>query len=193
MPPLTFGAACASSVSTDRGRRWDQSSDNTEETPNDTSLVNALTTLSSDLAHLASCLQPLQTIRVYRRIITHLTNHIAQRAVYSGWSKFTMAGGKAFQHEISDFLQSSIDALSPAGIPPPVIEAPWDQLVSIGKVLSLPNDTESRDEVAATFAQAMAAAWSDGESLDLFYQRLGIEMDRAQLHAVLRRRVECWR
>lgn len=74
----------------------------------------------------------------------------------------------------------------------------------MAKVLALPNDTESDPDTDAkgngngsgkgvTFAQGMAAAWSDGESLDVFYDRLGIELDRAQLHAVLRRRVECWR
>lgn len=179
----------------------------------DASLVNALTTLSTNLAHLAATLPQLTTIRLYRQIIHHLSNHIAQRGVYSGWSKFTQYGGRAFQSEVEDFVQASTQALlspatdssgsgtSPANdIPREIIESPWTDLRAMAKVLALPNDTESSQSgdgdkggVSVTFAQAMAAAWSDGESLDVFYDRMGMEMDRAQLHAVLRRRMECWR
>lgn len=157
--------------------------------------MHALTTLSTDLSYLSSNLSPLQAIRVYRRTIAHLTNHIAQRGVYSGWSKFTVHGGKSFQTEIADFIQACSEAFTPAEIPRNVIEAPWQGLVAMGKVLALPTDVEGpqSDREGVTFAQAMAAAWSDGESLDVFYKRMGLEMDRAQLHAVLRRRVECWR
>lgn len=156
------------------------------------------------MSHLASNLPQLSTIRLYRLIIHHLSNHIAQRGVYSGWSKFTQFGGRSFQSEVEDFVQASLQSLSPAdttlthgsGIPREIIESPWTDLRAMAKVLALPNDTESEAEggpKGVTFAQGMAAAWSDGESLDVFYDRLGIGLDRAQLHAILRRRVECWR
>ena len=102
---------------------------------------------------------------------------------------------------ISPATDSSGSGTSPTyAIPREIIESPWTDLRAMAKVLALPNDTESSQSgdgdtggVSVTFAQAMAAAWSDGESLDVFYDRMGMEMDRAQLHAVLRRRMECWR
>lgn len=166
--------------------------------------MNALTTLSSNLSHLAGTLPQLSTIRLYRQIVHHISNHIAQRGVYSGWSKFTQFGGKAFQSEVEDYIHASTQALTSTptsstgsqdhqyGIPPAIIESPWIDLKAMGKILALPNDTDG-DTKGVTFAQAMAAAWSDGESLEVFYERMGIELDRALLHAVLRRRVECWR
>ena len=95
-------------------------------------------------------------------------------------------------------MHASIQAFTPATeIPREIIESPWIDLRAMAKVLALPNDTEEDGSgggaKGVTFAQAMAAAWSDGESLDVFYERMGIELDRAQLHAVLRRRIECWR
>ena len=197
-------------MGTDRYRRWDQTSSSGDEIA-DSSLVHALTTLSSHLSHLANTLPQLSTIKLYRQIIHHLSNHIAQRGVYAGWSKFTQFGGRAFQAEVEDFIQASVQALSSPsssetqpqgdshhGIPREIVESPWTDLRAMAKVLALPNDTQSdtddqKDGKAVTFAQAMAAAWSDGESLDVFYERMGIELDRAHLHAVLRRRVECWR
>lgn len=91
------------------------------------------------------------------------------------------------------FASASVSVTAPVGeVPRSVVEAPWTDLRAMAKVLALP--TEDADAAGGvTFAQAMAAAWSDGESLGVFYERMGMDMDRAQLHAVLRRRVECWR
>jgi hypothetical protein len=52
-----------------------------------------------------------------------------------------------------------------------------------------------KHEGTPTFAQAMAAGWSDGgESLRMFLERAGVDgMGRQELQGVLRRRVECWR
>ena len=166
-------------------RRWDQAA--SEDREPDASLLNGITALSTHLGELAQTLPILTTSRLYRRIVSHVSNHIQQRAVYAGWSKFSAVGGKDFADEITDWRQASASAL-PKGMS---VDAPWTRLVDISRVLSLP--TASRD--LPTFSQAMAAAWSDGqEALQAFTQRLGlVDLNRADLQGVLRRRIECWR
>jgi hypothetical protein len=181
-------------------RRWDNTPENDEP---DASLLNALATFTTLLKSLAADIPPLVLSRLYRRIVNHLSNHIQQRAVYAGWSKFTAAGGQAFYTEITDWIHAAIGVLETTATPANTgIEAPWAALLDIAKVLRLSTeDHEQRkrqsekQEAAPTFAQAMAAGWSDGEeSLRMFMQRAGVQgMRRQELQGVLRRRVECWR
>lgn len=147
--------------------------------------------------------------RLYRRIAAHISNHIQQRAVFSGWSRFTATGGQSFAAEIEDWVQASQEAMrtlasndgsAAAALSAMAVEVPWAHLRDTGKILGLPNGDEPSDaavsaSVSAIFAQSMAAAWSDGtESLKLFLERVGIEnMEREDLQAILRRRTECWR
>ena len=156
-------------------RRWDESQEP------DPSYLSSLATYSSHLSTLA-ILPTVPTLRVYKRLVDHLSNHIQQRAVYAGWSKFNAEGGHDFIEEIRDWVSTS----ETASIPKSAVKAPWTRLCDIAQVLSL-NDGE------VTFAQAMAAAWSGEESFDLFVKRLGIKMGRGDLQGVLKRRVDCWR
>jgi hypothetical protein len=181
-------------------RRWDNTDESDEP---DASLLNALATFTTLLKSLAADLAPLVLSRLYRRIVNHLSNHIQQRAVYAGWSKFTAAGGQAFYTEITDWIHAAIGVLETTATPANTgIEAPWAALLNIAKVLRLSTeDHEQRKregekhEGTPTFAQAMAAGWSDGEeSLRMFLERAGVDgMGRQELQGVLRRRVECWR
>jgi hypothetical protein len=160
--------------------------------------MHALTTFSSHLAHLASTLPTLVLSRIYRRVVSHISNHIQQRAVYSGWSKFTATGGTDLASEVEDWRQTSASAITAgvggAGIDP---DAPWRRLVAISRILAIPSE---RSDAGVTFSQAMAAAWSDSEDgLETFWERLGVgreggaEMTRLELQGVLRRRGDCWR
>jgi hypothetical protein len=174
-------------------RRWDRAATGEETIEPSTSLVNSLTTLSSHLSTLYSTLPPLATLRVYRRVVQHLSNHIQNRAVYSGWSKFSPGGGKDFAEEVDEWIGISKSSLAlsidtiPGGLA--AVEAPWERLRDISRILSLPTDEGD----GPTFAQAMAAAWSDGEeSYGLFCQRLGVSLDRQDLRGVLKRRLDCW-
>lgn len=173
-------------------RRWDRAATVGEETIEpSTSLVNSLTTLSSHLSTLHSILPPLATLRVYRRVVQHLSNHIQNRAVYSGWSKFSPGGGKDFAEEVDEWIGISKSAAPSVNIPGGLaaVEAPWERLRDISRILSLPADEGD----GPTFAQAMAAAWSDGEeSYGLFCQRVGVSLDRQDLRGVLKRRLDCW-
>lgn len=176
-------------------RRWDRTEG--EGVP-DSSLLQALTTYSSHLSAL-SLLPPLSTLRVYRKIANHLTNHISQRAVYAGWSKFTSLGGKDFSDEIKDWINTSLQVEAPGG--EPAIRMPWRGLEDVGKMLRLRTDDEvdggeegSGQSDEPTFGQAMAVAWSDGEeTYKVWKERTGIRMDRQTLRDVLKRRKDCWR
>lgn len=138
---------------------------------------------------------------MYRRIVSHLGNHITQRAIYSGWSKFSITGAIELKIEIDDFITSSAEILASVPIGSELVkknsEVPWKALVDKIKVLSLPISPEGGEGVKGipTFSQGMAAGWSDGdESLKGFFDRAGITgMDRGELQSVLRRRNECWR
>ncbi|KAK4688656.1 RAD50-interacting protein 1, partial [Tremellales sp. Uapishka_1] len=165
-------------------RRWDNPApeENTIRAP-DSSFVHSLTTYTAHIRLLTETLPPLAVSRLYRRIVSHLSNHIQQRAVYSGWSRFTPFGGKDFLDEILDFVHASENlALG---------DTPWKKLVDIGTVLSLPTNNE---QGLPTFSQAMAVAWSDSwESLDSLNTRLGTEISGDELRGVLKRRVDCWK
>ena len=164
--------------------RWDQTTANDREP--DTSFLNAMTTFSTQLAELKQTLPNLATSRIYRRIVSHISNHIQNRAVYAGWSKFTATGGREFASEVNDWRQVSSSTLSD-GV---VTAGPWMRLCDVGRVLSLPVEGDD-----VTFSQAMAAAWSDGdESLRSISQRIGlVDLSRIELQGILRRRVECWK
>ena len=76
----------------------------------DPNLVQALTTYSSLLFSL-TVLPPTLTSKIYRRIVSHLSNHIVQRVVYAGWSKFSPQGGKDFSDEVKDWIETSSTAV----------------------------------------------------------------------------------
>ena len=164
--------------------RWDPTTPNDREP--DASLLNAMTSFSTQLVELKQTLPNLVTSRLYRRVVLHLSNHIQNRAVYSGWSKFTAIGGREFANEVNDWRQ-----VSSSTIPDSMVSVgPWTRLCDISRVLSLPGDGDD-----VTFSQAMAAAWSDGdESLRSISERIGlVDLTRIELQGVLRRRIECWR
>lgn len=180
-------------------RKWDiglDGSDGTTENGADSSLVAALTSFTSLISSLARQLSRPATTRVYRRVSAHLVNHFAQRAVFSGWSKFTAAGGRALAAEVDDWRQAAAQALYRVS-PPIPSDAPWARLGAMAKVLSLPSSSETEggaEDDVPTFAQAMAAAWGSPASLASLQERAGItELSADDLQAVLRRRVECWR
>lgn len=185
-------------------RRWDVATSEapwSSDTPDidipehrEAALVGALTTFSTLVSAFTADLPPAATARVYRRVATHLANHITQRAVFAGWSKFTAKGGKALQGEIDDWRSAASTALSAA--PSVAVDAPWTKLAAMANVLALP--TENQTGVSTldqpTFAQAMAAAWGAPSALESLKERAGIkELSGDELQTVLRRRVECWR
>ena len=135
--------------------------------------------------------------RLYRRIVSHLSNHIAQRAVYSGWSRFTAQGGREFADEVKDLVEASREVLGDAKRPANLgIDGAWRSLVDAGRILQLPEEEREGEAYKGepVFKQAMAAAWADGsESLKVFQERTETKMDKATLQVVLRRRLDCWR
>ncbi|KAL1405306.1 hypothetical protein Q8F55_008933 [Vanrija albida] len=175
-------------------RRWDVGADGaSDDAGPDASLVAALAGYSGLLAALVRVLPRTAAARVYRRVSAHLVNHIAQRAVYAGWSKFTAAGGRALLSEVDDWRQAAAVGVVRASPPIPA-DAPWARLHEMAAVLALPSESEAADADTPTFAQAMAAAWSGGAALDSLRERTGVhELSGDELQAVLRRRLECWR
>lgn len=167
-------------------RRWDRTEGDVAP---DSSLLQALTTFAGHLSTL-SLLSDIPRSRLYRRIVNHLTNHISQRAIYAGWSKFTSYGGQDLSQEIADWISTSLTLDLPSGVEG--IKAPWKGLEDAANVLKLKEEGESVEDV--TFGQAMAVAWSDGEEAwGTWKERSGWNGDRETLKAVLRRRVDCWR
>ncbi|OCF54147.1 hypothetical protein L486_08343 [Kwoniella mangroviensis CBS 10435] len=168
-------------------RKWDRppSLEPTEPSPH---LLAALTTYSSHLRSLTSTLPQVVVSRLYRRIVDHLSNHILQRGVYAGWSKFTEHGGIDLQMEVKEWKEVSSNSLGENSIIP--VNTFWRKLDDISNILAL-SSGEAEDKV--TFAQAMASAWDGEEGLKVFNERLGVDMGREELQSVLRRRVECWR
>ncbi|TXT04871.1 hypothetical protein VHUM_03954 [Vanrija humicola] len=174
-------------------RRWDVGADGAapEDAGPDASLVAALAGYTSLLSGLR-VLPRTPAARVYRRVSAHLVNHIAQRAVYAGWSKFTAAGGRVLSSEVDDWRHAA--AAGVARIAPPIpTDGPWIRLQEMATLLALPSEAEAEADTP-TFAQAMAAAWSGGAALDSLRERAGVhELTQDELQAVLRRRIECWR
>jgi len=182
-------------------RRWDLGSENDEvgASPNDvdrvdapsTSLVSALLAFTSLLSTLSRTLSRPTTARIYRRVASHLVNHITQRAVFAGWSKFTALGGRALQHEVDDWRLAAAQGVGEEeGI---AVDPPWHKLASMATILALPSEAEAEGD-GVTFAQAMAAAWGAPSALESLKERAGVkDLSVEELQAVLRRRVECWR
>ncbi|KAJ9103304.1 hypothetical protein QFC20_004779 [Naganishia adeliensis] len=169
-------------------RRWD-TAQAPEELRLDTALVMPLTTFSAQLAHLARILPPATTRRSYRSIVSHVSNHIMQRAVYAGWSKFSAIGGQELLGEVEAWIEASRHGLEGSN----VIRFPeiaWSQLYEAAKVLALPKDVTP--EKTMTFSQAMALVF--GNEYNRFTESLGLkEMSQDQAQSIMRRRIECWR
>ena len=152
-------------------------------------LIGPLTTLSAHLGHLARMLPASSAGHLYRAIVAHVTNHIMQRAVYAGWSKFTEYGGQELVAETNAWVEASTlglqecDAIRRPGLP-------WQAFGETARLLSLP--AEAKEEQPVTFAQAVAMAF------DSQYARLTElldikELDQGQAQVVLKRRIDCWR
>lgn len=151
--------------------------------------MSPLTTYSAQLAHLVRILPPATSRKLYRAIVSHISNHIMQRAVYAGWSKFTENGGRELLSEVEAWIEASRHGLEEsAAIRFP--EFAWTQLHEAARVLALPKDLTP--EKSMTYSQAMALVF--GDDYDRFTKSLGLkEMPQEQAQAVMRRRVECWR
>ncbi|OXM81277.1 hypothetical protein C364_01141 [Cryptococcus neoformans Bt63] len=179
-------------------RRWDNPP-SAEPTNLSTHFVSALTTYTSHISTLLSLLPSLTAARLYRRIVDELSRHILQRGVYSGWSKFSERGGQDFREEINEWKEVTAQVFRSNrwykdvwAIP---YDAPWNKLVYVSKLLSLPTAPlpQSENDQEPTFSQAMAVAWTDGSGLVEFEKRLGMEMGKEEMQRILRRRMECWR
>ena len=174
-------------------RRWDvePAPDEDLQTGPTPALLAPITTLTGHLTHLASTLPPLLLGKLYRSIIHHISNHIMQRAVHAGWSKFTPTGGARLVSDVKDWQQACTMALgSTSGIKRP--EIPWLKLADAARILALPAEGSGGE---ATFPQAMVAAWSeDTPLLEGLLDKMNVRsMERAEIQAVLKRRVDCWR
>ncbi|WVQ81558.1 hypothetical protein IAT38_003682 [Cryptococcus sp. DSM 104549] len=184
-------------------RRWDNPP-STEPTIPSAYLLSALTTYTAHLTTITATLPPLVTSRLYRKIVADLSRHIMQRGVYSGWSKFSEMGGRDFQCEVDEWKDVSAGVFNRKAKELSAwevqVDAPWKTLSDVSKLLSLPTSFEGvnvkdGDNVgeAPTFAQGMAAAWAAGKGLVAFEERLGVDLGKEEIQAVLRRRMECWR
>lgn len=171
-------------------RRWDTPDDSAVEALEwqpGTALVTAMSALSSQLGHLARTLPPKDLSKIYRLTVAHLSNHILQRVVYAGWSKYTAAGGLELALEVAAWCEACVIGLDGHVRKP---EAPWRELRDASVILSLPQEP-SADGTPA-FSQAMALAF--GGDMDRLKERLNIvALDDQRVHAIMRRRIECWR
>ncbi|WWC69475.1 uncharacterized protein I206_103416 [Kwoniella pini CBS 10737] len=175
-------------------RKWDRPP-SAEPTNPSSYLLSALTTYSSHLSAISDTLPPLTVSKIYRKVVEHISNHILQRGVYAGWSKFTEHGGIDLQLEIKEWKEVSSTSLLSSSTSTVLrsivsIDVPWQKLEDISKILVLPTG-DAKETV--TFAQAMASAWAGEEGLKVFNDRLGVNLNKEELQAILRRRVECWR
>lgn len=120
-------------------------------------------------------------------------NHLSQRLVYAGWSKFTAVGGSDLLAEIEDWKSACAGALPGLLGGEQALGAPWAKLEGAASVLALP--TGDGKDAQATFAQAMAAAWGgEAASRKDFLARMGASaVGHDELQGLLRRRVDCWR
>jgi hypothetical protein len=152
-------------------------------------LIGPLTTLSAHLGHLARMMPAGALGRLYRSIVAHITNHIMQRAVYAGWSKFTEYGGEELVSETSAWIEASkLGLLECPSMRRP--ELPWQPFVETARLLALP--TETREDEPVAFAQAVAMAFDSqyGRLTELMHIK---ELDQGQAQTVLKRRNDCWR
>jgi hypothetical protein len=146
-----------------------------------------MSALSSHLSHLARTLPHNDLNRLYRLIIAHLSNHVLQRAVYSGWSKYTEIGGRELAAEVEAWIEACLIGLDGKLRKP---EAPWRELRDAATILSLPK--EPPGDGRPSFSQAMALAF--GDDVERLKDRLGLTaLDDQKVRAVMRRRIECWR
>ncbi len=168
-------------------RRWDKANGGDLDWQPDASLLTAMSALSSQLGLLARTLPLRNLTKQYRSIVAHLSNHIMQRAVHSGWSKFTEAGGKDFATEVGAWTEASVIGLGGALKRP---NTPWTELAEAASILALPQEPQGDDR--PSFSQAMALAF--GGDTDRLRSRLGLrELSEDRVQAIMRRRLECWR
>ena len=144
----------------------------------------ALLSLSGHLGLLASLLPSPSLTAIYRRIVDHLSNHIVQRAILAGWSRFTAAGGKELEREVAAWVSSSSLALGSAVRRP---AAPWRRLEEMAKVLALDDDGDNEQVGWDELLDALRSGGS-GAPIDQLELRV---LDRAELEQVVRRRVDC--
>ncbi|WWD15898.1 hypothetical protein CI109_100322 [Kwoniella shandongensis] len=186
-------------------RRWD----NNERVEPSSQLLSSLTTYTSHLTLITSILPRIVVSRIYRKIVQHISNHILQRGVYAGWSKFSQMGGKDLSEEVEEWKDISRRVLGSTSSSSTNIDngggggglvidtdVQWRRLEGIAKILALPSsDEEEGGGGGPTFTQAMGVAWSDSgsEARRSFLNRVGVDIGDEELIAVLRRRVECWR
>lgn len=124
-------------------RRWDTTTDpSADDSELPPALLPALLSLSKHLSLLAALLPPPVLTAVYRRVVDHLSNHITQRAVFAGWSKFTADGGADFAREVAGWVNTSTLALGGVVRRP---AAPWRRLEDMGRILAL-DDRSSEDD-----------------------------------------------
>ncbi|WRT67124.1 uncharacterized protein IL334_004090 [Kwoniella shivajii] len=173
-------------------RKWDRPP-STETTEASSYLVAALTTYTSHLTTISDTLPPIVISRIYRKVVDHLSNHILQRGVYAGWSKFTEHGGLDLKSEVREWKEISFSILSSFSNLDTLIavDFPWKKLEDISNILALPSGTGDGKDI--TFSQAMASAWGGDSGFTSFCERLNVNLSKEELQAVLRRRVECWR
>jgi hypothetical protein len=170
-------------------RRWDANARSVDKEAATVALIGPLTTLSAHLGHLARMLPAATLGRIYRAIVAHIINHIMQRAVYAGWSKFTEFGGQELQAETSAWIEASRLGLQEATfIRRP--ELPWQSFVETARVLALPVEPQEGQATSFTPAVAMAFDSQFGRLAELVDIK---ELDQGQVQIILRRRIDCWR
>lgn len=175
-------------------RRWDADATTVDKEAATMGLIGPLTTLSAHLGQLSRTLPPNVLGRLYRSIVAHIINHIMQRAVYAGWSKFTEYGGQELVAETAAWFEASAQGLQTSQSLPAVKRPalPWRPFMETARLLALPTESQDPDTTPVTFSQAVAMAFDSqfGRLSDLLDIR---ELDQAQTQVILRRRLDCWR
>jgi len=98
-------------------------------------LLAPIARLSAHLALVHQSLPANTTTALYRKIASHISNHILQRQVlYQGRGRMTCQEGKNVMDEAKLWVETSRMALSGSVRR---VEGPWEKLVESGKLLSL--------------------------------------------------------
>ena len=151
-------------------------------------LLTPIALLSSHLKFLRSALPPTTATNIYRRIASHLSEHIFNRQIlYRGRHRLTVAQGMAICTECELWVETCQAALS-GSTARKRVEAPWLRLLEGGRLVAT-DGLVWQKLVDGTFGSGDNAEWEV-----LVERTVGIcEMGREEVGQILRTREDCGR
>jgi hypothetical protein len=152
-------------------------------------LLGPIALLSAHLKLLQSTIPQTLLTALYRRIGSHLSEHILHREIlYRGHHRLSLYDGQSIAAECELWVETCFAALNSttSGLSRTRVEAPWLKLLEAGRLLSVEGENWHRI-LDATFGTTSDEVWEQ-----LLVDVVGVaEMRRDEVGQVLRVREDC--